>query len=196
MSLMIIHLITLQETSQRLNICSSEYNVQVLIWSYFRLWNDTRESSILTVDIFGVKLHLLILLNLLNMKTKKVHALALSLLANKYFLHLNFVIYGRCWWVWRCVLNVLIFQILHTWHLVRRRTMTISLSMYFWFSWALLIWFLSCAGSPLQWWTQNIAMEIWHDINNCLVVLQKAAKYCEHYGGPRRLFGLIDGDLA
>lgn len=89
---MIIHLITLQETSQRLNICSSEYNVQVLIWSYFRLWNDTRESSILTVDIFGVKLHLLILLNLLNMKTKKVHALALSLLANKYFLHLNFVI--------------------------------------------------------------------------------------------------------
>lgn len=97
---------------------------------------------------------------------------------------------------WQGVFDVLIFQILHTWHLVCSWTMSTSLSTYFWFSWALLIWFLSHADSLLQQWTQNIVMEIQHDVNEWFVALQNALECCEHYGHLRRLFGLVDDDLA
>lgn len=163
MSPLIIHLITLQEISQWSDMLFQWVQCLNPNRRYFRLWNDTRESSILTVGIFDV-----ILLNLLDVKTKRHQALALSLLANNNFFHLNCVIFCLCSWkmlmsVWGGVLNVFIFQILHNWHMVRRWTMSTSLSIYFWFSWALRMWFLSRAGSPLQRWTHHCHGDLaWH----------------------------------
>lgn len=63
----------------------------------------TLENPVFSVDRFVIKLLLLILLNLLNMKSKTVSVFALSLLANKCFLHLNFVIF--CLRSWKMLMS-------------------------------------------------------------------------------------------